>query len=75
MEGICNIKSDLEKQSRLYTLRSTYKNGFASMPVTGGPTLVELIEKVSGGNATSDANDVVKRLKTMWKKEYQKNYQ
>lgn len=67
LEGICNIKNDTEKQSRLYTIRSTYKNGIEGKHIAGGPTLAELIERVSEHNGTV-ANFIVNNLKKAWKK-------
>jgi replicative DNA helicase Mcm len=67
IEGICNIKNDLEKQNRIYTLRSTYKNGINGKPVTGTPTLAELIERVSGCDIYI-ANSIINNLKNIWQK-------
>ncbi len=69
MERICNETSDIqEKQDRIYTLRSTYKNGIEGKPVTGGPSLSEFIMEVSECEE-SVANDLVKDLKKRWQKD------
>ncbi len=66
MEGICDMTRDMqEKQDRIYTLCSTYKNGVEGKPVTGGPSLAELITKVSGCEETV-SNGLVKELKKRW---------
>src|SRR6185437_7880838 len=60
-------KNDLEKDSRLITLHSTYKNGIEGKSITGGPTLAQLLERLRKFN-TSTANSIVQKLKTMWQK-------
>lgn len=39
---------DDEIQSRLGALRATYEKANAGEPITGGPTLVELISRIKG---------------------------
>ncbi len=72
MEDICNKTNDIqEKQNRLYTLHATYKNGIEGNPVKGGPSLVELITKVSGCEE-SVADSLIKELKKAWQKDVPK---
>ena len=66
MEGICDKSNDFkEKQDRLNTLRSIYKNGMEGRPITGGPTLADLIARVKEYDI-SFANTVIDTLKKLW---------
>lgn len=45
---IATNTDDDEIQSRLGALRATYEKANAGEPITGGPTLVELISRIKG---------------------------
>ena len=69
LKGICDKANDFdEKQGRLQTLHSTYKNGIEGRVITGGPTLADLIVRIKQCDV-SFANNIVNNLKQLWKNE------
>jgi hypothetical protein len=71
LEGICDKTRDEEKRNRLETLHSTYERGLAGEPVTGGPTLAELIMQVKNYDNVT-ANKIVDTLKGFWREDVRK---
>jgi hypothetical protein len=66
MKGICDKTKDYkEKNNRITSLKATYRNGCEGKPITGGPTLIDLITRVKGYDNTF-ANDIVNNLKKLW---------
>ncbi len=72
IESICNKANDIqEKPDRLNTLHCTYKKGFEGKPLVGGPTLADLMSRVSGCDIAA-ANDLINNLKRLWQQEISK---
>ena len=66
MEGICDKSNDYkEKNGRILSLNATYKKGYEGSPITGGPTLVDLIVRLKGCDVAV-ANEIVNDLKKLW---------
>ncbi len=66
IDSICNKTNDVqEKPDRLNTLHSTYQKGLEGKPLTGGPTLTELMCRVNGCDI-SVAKEVIKDLRKLW---------
>ncbi len=66
IDFICNETNDVEeKPDRLNTLHSTYQKGIEGKPLTGGPTLTELMCRVNGCDI-SVATEVIKDLRKLW---------
>ncbi len=65
IEKICDGSKDTEKKNRITTLKYTYKDGYAGQPITGAPTLADLIANLKDYDKQL-ANDIVNNLKTLW---------
>ena len=68
VEGICDRTSDNEKQNRLVTVHSTYKNGIKGRCITGAPSLADLLGRIKGYNQ-SFVNGSIDILKKLWQKD------
>ena len=66
IEEICKIKQDKDVKERLITLHCTYEKADNGKPITGGPTLVDLMAKVKGCNIEV-AKNRIKPLKDLWR--------
>ncbi len=68
LEGICDRAGDEEKSNRLQTLHSTYKKGLEGEPVSGGPTLAELVMQVKNYDILTPKM-MVDTLKGFWRED------
>jgi replicative DNA helicase Mcm len=63
---ICDKSNDSEKKNRETVLQSTYKKGQIGQPITGAPSLADLIVNLKGYDKHF-ANNFINNLKTLWK--------
>ncbi|MGD9674010.1 MAG: hypothetical protein AB7U98_11095 [Candidatus Nitrosocosmicus sp.] len=66
IEKICDKSEDSEKKNRVITLQSTYRNGLNGRPITGAPSLADLIVNLKGYDKQF-SNNLINNLKTLWK--------
>lgn len=66
IEKICEKSKDSEKKNRVTVLQSTYKKGLIGEPITGAPSLADLIINLKGYDKQF-ANNFINNLKTLWK--------
>jgi len=72
LEKICEKSNDSEKKNRIATLQCTYRKGLAGQPITGTPSLTDLIVNLKGYEKRF-VNDLVINLKTLWKNDIIEN--
>jgi len=72
IEGICDKSNDTEKKNRVTTLQSTYRNGLFGRPITGAPSLADLISNLRGYNKQF-SNNIINNLKALWKNDIYNN--
>ncbi len=62
---ICKRTNDEDLKERVITLHFTYRKAANGDPVTGGPTLVELMSKVKDCSV-DETEETIKQLKALW---------
>ncbi len=71
LSQIATNTNDDEIQSRLTTLHATYEKATKEEPVTGGPTLVELISAINGCKL-EEARGIVASIRSLWHDDIQR---
>jgi len=71
LSQIATNTNDDEIQSRLTTLHATYEKATKEEPVTGGPTLVELISAINGCEL-EEARGIVASIRSLWHDDIQR---
>jgi DNA replicative helicase MCM subunit Mcm2 (Cdc46/Mcm family) len=71
LNEIASRTGDNEIESRLEALHATYQKTANGEPVTGAPTLVELIAQIKGSDDKDTAYRVVNLLKSLWHEDIQ----
>lgn len=66
IEKMSDKSNDSEKKNRVTVLQSTYKKGLIGQPITGAPSLADLIVNLKGYDKKF-ANNFINNLKTLWK--------
>ncbi len=69
---ICSLKEDKDLKESLNTLTQTYINVSSGKPITGGPTLAELISKLNECTL-DDAQKIIDNIKGLWQKDIRTN--
>jgi replicative DNA helicase Mcm len=70
---LCKRKEDKDIKERLITLHCTYEKASNGRPISGGPTLVDLMSKVKGCNIEVVKNRI-KLLKDLWRNDINLSY-
>jgi hypothetical protein len=70
--GICEQRNDKDTKERLATLHATYEKASKEEPITGGPTLADLMSKTKVCSVY-EAQRILDDIKNLWYKEIIRN--